>query len=67
MFCSVICCVTAWRVEYHKLHHVGIHPICIFWLIPQFILFEVMEGLNAIELQDFFESQVSESMNQYGP
>ncbi|XP_047268456.1 protein NRT1/ PTR FAMILY 5.6 [Capsicum annuum] len=78
MLCSLFCCLTAWRVEvyrrcklqlwvddYNNEHYDTI--IGMFWLTPQFILAGLMDGLSSSGLQDFFETQVCDSMKGYGP
>ncbi|XP_060183365.1 protein NRT1/ PTR FAMILY 5.6-like [Lycium barbarum] len=76
MLFSKLCCLTAWRVEVHRLHHlkvqrvedgaeVYINLISVFWLTPQFFLVGVMDGLSSSGLQDFFETQVCKSMKGY--
>ncbi|XP_059310352.1 protein NRT1/ PTR FAMILY 5.6-like [Lycium ferocissimum] len=69
MFFSIICCAVACGVEVHRLHRVKVedNQISIFWLTPQFLLVGLMEGLSESGLQDFFETQVCESMKEYGP
>ncbi|XP_060183368.1 protein NRT1/ PTR FAMILY 5.6-like [Lycium barbarum] len=61
----IIACV----VEVHRLHRVNVEDsqISIFWLTPQFFLVGLMKGLSESGLQDFFETQVCESMKEYGP
>ncbi|KAK9286273.1 hypothetical protein L1049_014662 [Liquidambar formosana] len=39
----------------------------VFWLVPQFFLIGLMEGLAEDGLDDFFSDQVTESMARYGP
>ncbi|XP_060185539.1 protein NRT1/ PTR FAMILY 5.6-like [Lycium barbarum] len=63
MFFSIICCAVASGVEVYRLHD----QISVFWLTPQFFLVGLMEGLSESGLQDFFETQVCESMKEYGP
>ncbi|XP_059669509.1 protein NRT1/ PTR FAMILY 5.7-like [Cornus florida] len=77
MVCSILCCITAWQVEVHRLHLVRkgrltdksdqTISMSIFWLAPQFCLLGLMEGLAEEGLQDFFNHHVDESMRSYGP
>ncbi|XP_059309836.1 protein NRT1/ PTR FAMILY 5.6-like [Lycium ferocissimum] len=63
MFFSIICCAVASVVEFYRLRdHIGV-----FWVTPQFFLVGLMEGLSESGLQHFFETQVCESMKEYGP
>ncbi|MCD7457633.1 hypothetical protein HAX54_035636 [Datura stramonium] len=68
MLCSVLCCVAAWLVEVRRRNHrkKQKHEISVFWLTPQFFLVGLMQGLSESGLQDFFETQVCESMKGYG-
>ncbi|CAN4090171.1 unnamed protein product [Withania somnifera] len=67
MLCSVLCCLVAWIVEVHRLRKVKVKRLSVFWLTPQFFLVGLMKGLSESGLQDFFETQVCESMKGYGP
>lgn len=78
MICSALCCFVAWQVEVHRLHLIKkkkIDPIdrnqtismSVLWLIPQFILLGLMEGLATDGLQEFFYKHVAISMRSYGP
>ncbi|PHT80972.1 hypothetical protein T459_13987 [Capsicum annuum] len=77
MLSSFFCCLTAWGVEvyrrselelwvdnYNKEHYKT--KISVFWLTPQFFLVGLMDGLSSSGLQDFFETQVCDSMKGYG-
>lgn len=66
MMCSILCCVTASKVEVHRLNSIdNLTSMSPFWLFPQFILLGIMEGLVRDGLCDFFYSQVDESMKHY--
>ncbi|CAA3018384.1 NRT1 PTR FAMILY -like [Olea europaea subsp. europaea] len=69
---SVICCIFAWKNAVHwpylvkKYTEPSLH-IDIFSLTPQFIFLGIMKGLSEGGLRSFFRSQVSESLENYGP
>ncbi|KAG8650390.1 hypothetical protein MANES_07G035900v8, partial [Manihot esculenta] len=66
MMCSILCCVTASKVEVHRLNSIhNLTSMSKFWLFPQFILLGIMEGLVRDGLCGFFYSQVDESMKHY--
>uniref|UniRef100_A0A7N2KPG2 Uncharacterized protein n=1 Tax=Quercus lobata TaxID=97700 RepID=A0A7N2KPG2_QUELO len=78
MICSALCCFVAWQVEAHRLYLIeeeNIDPMdsnqtismSVLWLIPQFILLGLMEGLATEGLQEFFYNHVAISMRSYGP
>ncbi|XP_050261013.1 protein NRT1/ PTR FAMILY 5.4-like isoform X2 [Quercus robur] len=72
MICSALCCFVAWQVEVRRLYlteEEKIDPISmsVLWLIPQFILLGLMEGLATYGLQEFFYKHVAISMRSYGP
>ncbi|KAK9288571.1 hypothetical protein L1049_017030 [Liquidambar formosana] len=77
MACSILCCIAACLVEVHRLKLIKKknlqndtdEPISmsVFWLVPQFFLIGLMEGLAEDGLDDFFSDQVTESMARYGP
>ncbi|XP_075642331.1 protein NRT1/ PTR FAMILY 5.4-like isoform X2 [Castanea sativa] len=71
MICSILCCIAAWQVEVHRLKEIKrLNPanpsdpisMSIFWLLPQFILLGLAEGLVEEGLQEFFIKHVTESM-----
>ncbi|KAF2294185.1 hypothetical protein GH714_008058 [Hevea brasiliensis] len=64
MVCSILCCVTASKVEVRRQSHKKI-KMSNLWLFPQFTLLGVMEGLARDGLTEFFYSQVDESMKHY--
>ena len=71
MVCGILCCITAWRVEQHRLNLIMKQGICsddipmsVFWLLPQYILLGAMEGLGDKGLHSFFKNHVEESMEQ---
>ncbi|XP_030926117.1 protein NRT1/ PTR FAMILY 5.4-like [Quercus lobata] len=66
------------KVEAHRLYLIeeeNIDPMdsnqtismSVLWLIPQFILLGLMEGLATEGLQEFFYNHVAISMRSYGP
>ncbi|KAK9933823.1 hypothetical protein M0R45_020998 [Rubus argutus] len=69
MVCTVLCCVAAWQVEIRRLKEVrkqGVGDdtskaisISIFWLLPQFSLLGIMEGLAIDGLINFFVDRVA--------
>ncbi|VVA39359.1 Hypothetical predicted protein [Prunus dulcis] len=62
MACSMLCCFAAWQVEIQRMKNlwrvgVGDHTVkpvamTIFWLLPQFFLLGLMEGLVGGGLTD---------------
>ena len=77
MVCTVLCCITAWRVEVHRLNLIekeGIDPrdpnqiisMSVLWLLPQFALLGLMEGFANIGLEKFMCNHVSKSMKSCG-
>ena len=66
MICSALCCFVAWQVEAHRLDLVD-QTVSGCWLIPQFILLGLMEGLASNGLLEFFYNHVAISMRSYGP
>ncbi|XP_061993409.1 protein NRT1/ PTR FAMILY 5.10-like, partial [Rosa rugosa] len=66
--CTVLCCVAAWQVEIRRLKEIKkqgvgdtseVIPMSIFWLVPQFSLLGIMEGLAVDGLIDFFVERVA--------
>ncbi|KAH0992970.1 hypothetical protein GBA52_004453 [Prunus armeniaca] len=67
--CSVLCCVAAWQVEGKRLKAIsneGLEddtsktiPMSISWLLPQFVLLGVMEGLALNGLTDFLADRIA--------
>ncbi|KAK4559325.1 hypothetical protein RGQ29_008518 [Quercus rubra] len=71
MICSILCCIAAWQVEVHRLKEIERLQIknqfdtismSILWLLPQFILLGLTEGLVEEGLQEFFSKHVTKSM-----
>ena len=71
MICSILCCIAAWQVEVHRLKEIKtLNPakpsdtisMSILWLLPQFILLGLTEGLVEEGLQEFFSKHVTKSM-----
>ena len=76
MICSILCCIAAWQVEVHRLKEIKtLNPakpsdtisMSILWLLPQFILLGLTEGLVEEGLQEFFIKHVTKSMWNSGP
>nr|XP_016488750.1 PREDICTED: protein NRT1/ PTR FAMILY 5.6-like [Nicotiana tabacum] len=78
MFCSFLCCLAAWWVEKYRHDDMEIwvdednvefyvNEMSVFWLIPQFVLVGLMDGLSSSGLKDIFETKVSDSMKGYEP
>ncbi|KAL6293127.1 hypothetical protein ACE6H2_001269 [Prunus campanulata] len=68
--CSMLCCVAAWQVEGKRLKAIsneeGLEddtsktiPKSISWLLPQFVLLGVMEGLGLNGLTDFLADRIA--------
>ncbi|ONI28126.1 hypothetical protein PRUPE_1G125000 [Prunus persica] len=67
--CSMLCCVAAWQVEGKRLRAIsneGLEddmsttiPMSISWLLPQFVLLGVMEGLALNGLTDFLADRIA--------
>ena len=73
MICSILCCIAAWQVEVHRLKEIKrLYPnkpsetdtisMSILWLLPQFILLGLTEGLVEEGLWEFFIKHVTKSM-----
>ncbi|KAL0329565.1 UNVERIFIED_CONTAM: protein NRT1/ PTR FAMILY 8.1 [Sesamum radiatum] len=69
MAASPICCIVAWRVENYRLQkYVNLDvSITFFWLVPQFFLLGLMEGLVFGGMEEMFYALVPESFKHYGP
>ncbi|KAK9989690.1 hypothetical protein SO802_029929 [Lithocarpus litseifolius] len=78
MVCSILCCIAAWQVEVHRLHLINeemtdpsdptpIISMSVLWLVPQFTLLGLMEGLASDGLHEFFYDHVATPMRSYGP
>ncbi|PWA79084.1 hypothetical protein CTI12_AA209650 [Artemisia annua] len=74
MFCSIISCMFAWRLEVHRLQELTMlggdenaeTSLSFLWLVPQFFMLGCMEGLTENGLLNFFKSQIDEPMKNYG-
>nr|GEZ92945.1 putative proton-dependent oligopeptide transporter family [Tanacetum cinerariifolium] len=74
MFCSIVSCMCAWRLEVHRLKCLSMlggdedaeTSLSFLWLVPQFCMLGCMEGLTQNGLLNFFKSQIDEPMKQYG-
>nr|XP_043638466.1 protein NRT1/ PTR FAMILY 5.8-like [Erigeron canadensis] len=73
MFCSIVCCISAWQLEVHRLKAVkklvdqnANTSISFLLLVPQFLLLGCMEGLTNDGLSEFFKSQVDKDLEKYG-
>ena len=65
MVCAISCCITAWRVEVNRLNKLK-HNISMsgFWLLPQFSLLGLMEGLADKGLEEFICKHSNEPMKR---
>ncbi|KAI4353243.1 hypothetical protein L6164_002208 [Bauhinia variegata] len=72
MFCAVLCCIAAWLVELHRLRLIEregvlqnpkkILPMSVLWLIPQYFLLGIRQGLAVNGIGNFFCNHVHKSM-----
>ncbi|KAL8140638.1 hypothetical protein V2J09_006659 [Rumex salicifolius] len=75
MVFAVLCCITAAKVESRRLGVVISHglvdkpeeriPMSIFWLVPQFVLLGLLDGLYENSIGCFFNDQVGPTMRRY--
>lgn len=75
MIFSILCCITAAKVETRRLDIVKSHglvdkpdekiPMSIFWLLPQFALLGAMDGIYTVCVTCFFGDQMPPSMVRY--
>ena len=69
--CSIICCMVSMLVETRRLNLIKTRedaepfPMSTVWLVPQFILIGLVEGLVADGLADFYNIHVDESLEHY--
>jgi len=69
--CSIICCMVSMLVETRRLNLVKTRadakpfPMSTVWLVPQFFLIGLVEGLVADGLADFYNIHVDESLEHY--
>jgi peptide/histidine transporter 3/4 len=73
MVCCIFCCIVAWIVEIRRIHLIDRHdldktiPMSVYSLLPQFLLFGLMEGLAEEGLHEFVNDHIPDSMRRYGP
>ncbi|KAJ0677572.1 putative proton-dependent oligopeptide transporter family [Helianthus annuus] len=75
MFLSVLCCITAAKVETRRLHRIRDHglldkpeeeiPMSIFALLPQLMLLAAVEGIAKKSITGFFTNQTPASLRKY--
>ncbi|KAJ0459953.1 putative proton-dependent oligopeptide transporter family, MFS transporter superfamily [Helianthus annuus] len=75
MILSVLCCITAAKVETRRLHRSRDHglldkpgdkiPMSIFALLPQFMLLAAVDGIANTSITGFFRHQTPESLHKY--
>ncbi|KAI9379820.1 hypothetical protein POPTR_017G145532v4 [Populus trichocarpa] len=69
--CSIICCMVSMLVETRRLNLIKTRgdaepfPMSTVWLVPQFFLIGLVEGLVADGLADFYNVHVDESLEHY--
>ncbi|KAH6818016.1 hypothetical protein C2S51_001619 [Perilla frutescens var. frutescens] len=69
MLFSPLCCLVACVVEVYRVHKYMDYNISIsfLFLVPQFFLLGLMEGLVFDGLEEIYSSLVPASLNKYGP
>ncbi|KAM4078828.1 hypothetical protein ACB094_09G069600 [Castanea mollissima] len=78
MLFSILCCITAAKVETRRLDMIRSHglldkpndskeiiPMSVFWLLPQFLLLGAVEGMSNFSIDQFFTNQAPASMSRY--
>lgn len=75
MVLSVLCCITAAKVETRRLHRIRDHglldkpdemiPMSIFALLPQFMLLAAVDGIANNSINSFFKHQAPKSVRKY--
>uniref|UniRef100_UPI001CB9070F protein NRT1/ PTR FAMILY 5.5-like n=1 Tax=Erigeron canadensis TaxID=72917 RepID=UPI001CB9070F len=75
MLFSVLCCISAAKVETRRLDRIrntGLLdkpneriPMSIFALLPQFMLLAAVDGIGTVSMQRFFKYQSAENMRNY--
>lgn len=77
MILAILCCITAAKVEKHRLEVVQKHglvdkpderiPMTMFWLLPQFVLLGLFQGIFNCSTITFFVDQSPVSTRRYLP
>ncbi|KAM4090534.1 hypothetical protein ACJW30_09G069600 [Castanea mollissima] len=75
MLFSILCCITAAEVETRRLDVIRRHgfldkpkekiPMSMFWLLPQFLLLSVVDGMFNFSIDEFFTNHAPDSMSHY--
>ncbi|KAM3737654.1 hypothetical protein ACB098_09G072700 [Castanea mollissima] len=78
MLLSILCCITAAKVETRRLDMIRSHglldkpndskeiiPMSMFWLLPQFLLLGAVDGMSNFSIDQFFTNQAPASMSRY--
>ncbi|KAM7526463.1 hypothetical protein LguiA_016365 [Lonicera macranthoides] len=75
MIFSVLCCITAAKVEIRRIGVIRSHglldkpnediPMTLFWLLPQFLLLAALDGFSQASIASFFANQAPPSMKTY--
>ncbi|KAM7461398.1 hypothetical protein LguiA_029519 [Lonicera macranthoides] len=75
MIFSVLCCITAAKVEIRRIGVIRSHglldkpkediPMSLFWLLPQYLLLAALDGFSQASITGFFENQAPPSMKKY--
>ena len=78
MLFSILCCITAAKVETRRLDVIRSHglldkpddsnvkiPMSMFWLLPQFLLLGAVDGMSNFSIDQFFTNQAPASMGRY--
>ncbi|CAK9133886.1 unnamed protein product [Ilex paraguariensis] len=75
MIFSILCCITAAKVETRRLGVIRRHelldkpdetiPMSVFWLLPQFILLAGLDQISEDCINGFFKDQAPPSMEKY--
>ncbi|KAH9681395.1 protein NRT1/ PTR FAMILY 5.6 [Citrus sinensis] len=67
MVMSTVCCVVAWQVEVRRLEKSNqLENMSMFWLVPQFCLLGLMEGLALHGCDEYSSSHFPERMEYHG-
>ncbi|KAL0401023.1 UNVERIFIED_CONTAM: protein NRT1/ PTR FAMILY 5.5 [Sesamum latifolium] len=72
---SVLCCITATKVENRRLHAITTHdlldrpddrvPMTLFWMVPQYILLAVVDSFLEQNVKLFFQRMIPTSSMLY--